>query len=187
MFVPMFKMSTAVTALFVAGMVGLACSSSGLKSRASDAGAASGGQAGNTISSGEGCGLLCTPPVGGTGGTGGSGGAGGAGAAGTDGSTGETCGCFDAQGNHLPPSLCACPAGPRTCPIPSLPCEAGYQVNPDPCACPTCAYCGDGILEPGEECDLGELNGKCFDAQWCPTDYCCPSCLTDCVVPPCFF
>ena len=162
------------TAIIVAAMVVPACSSSGLKANTHDAGAASGGEAGSTISSGT---------TGGAGGTIGPGGS--AGADGADGSTGQTCGWFDAQGNHQPPSLCACPAGPRTCPIPSLPCEAGYQVNPDPCACPTCAYCGDGILEPGEECDLGELNGKCFDAQWCPTDYCCPSCLTDCVVPPC--
>jgi hypothetical protein len=33
----MFKMPTAVAALFVAGLFGLACSSSGLKSRAGDA------------------------------------------------------------------------------------------------------------------------------------------------------
>jgi hypothetical protein len=175
MVVQIFEMSTTVTALFVAGMVGLACSSSGLKSRAGDAGAASGGQAGSTISSGT---------TGGTGGTIGPGG--GAGADGADDSTGEACGCYDAQGHHLPPYLCPCPIGPPACPIPSLPCEPGYQVNPDPCAFPTCAYCGDGILEPGEECDLGELNGKCLDAQGCPTkDYCCPLCLTDCVIALC--
>ena len=57
----MFKMPTAVAAALVAGlMVGPACSSSGLKSRAGDAGAGSGGQAGSSIRSG-------TP--GGTGGT----------------------------------------------------------------------------------------------------------------------
>jgi hypothetical protein len=51
-----------------------------------------------------------------------------------------------------------------------FPCEAGYQVNPDPCACPTCGYCGDGILETnqGEDCDLGKLNGLCVDANGCP-------------------
>jgi hypothetical protein len=74
----MFKMPTAVTALFVAGMglVGLACSSSGLKSRAGDAGAGSGGRAGSTISSGA---------PGGSGGTIGPGGAGGASIGGTGG------------------------------------------------------------------------------------------------------
>jgi hypothetical protein len=40
----MLKMPTAVTALFVAGLMGPACSSSGLKTIARDAGAASGGQ-----------------------------------------------------------------------------------------------------------------------------------------------
>jgi hypothetical protein len=48
----MFKISTVVAALFVAALMGPACSSSGFKSRAGDAGAASGGQAGGTISSG---------------------------------------------------------------------------------------------------------------------------------------
>jgi hypothetical protein len=72
----MFKISTVVAALFVAALMGPACSSSGFKSRAGDAGAASGGQAGGTISSG-------TP--GGTGGTGGTGGPGGAGTGGTGG------------------------------------------------------------------------------------------------------
>jgi hypothetical protein len=46
----MFKISTVVAALFVAALMGPACSSSGFKSRAGDAGAASGGQAGGTIS-----------------------------------------------------------------------------------------------------------------------------------------
>ena len=173
----MFKMPAAVTALFVSSLVGLACSSSGLKSRAGDG--AAGGQAGSTISSGT---------TGGIGGTIGSGGAAGAGVDGTDGSTEEACGCFDAQGNYLPPYLCPCPMGPPACPIPSLPCGPGYQANPDPCACPTCAYCGDGILEvdQGEECDFGKLNGKCLDAQGCPGNVnCCPSCTTDCWVPPC--
>jgi len=66
----MFKMG--VVALLVAGLMGLACSSSGLKSRAGDG--AAGGQAGSTISSGT------------TGGNGGMIGPGGVG----DGSTGGT-------------------------------------------------------------------------------------------------
>ena len=63
----MFKKSTPVVAILVAGLLGLACSNSGLKSTAHDAGAASGGQAGSTISS---------KTASGTGGTIGPGGAG---------------------------------------------------------------------------------------------------------------
>jgi len=63
----MFNTSTSVLALFVAGLVGLACSRSGLKTTA-DAGAASGGRPASTISSGT---------TGGTGGIIGPGGAGG--------------------------------------------------------------------------------------------------------------
>jgi len=69
----MFKMSTVVAALFVAALMGPACSSSGLKSRAGDAGAASGGQAGSAISSGT------------TGGSGGTSGPGGISTSATDG------------------------------------------------------------------------------------------------------
>jgi hypothetical protein len=69
----MFKMPGTVTALLVAGMMGLACSSSGLKSRAGDAGAASGGQAGSAIISGT------------TGGSGGTSGPGGISTSATDG------------------------------------------------------------------------------------------------------
>ena len=80
----MFKMPTAVTVLLVAGLVGLACSSSGLKSNAHDAGVATGGQAGNTISSGT------TGATGGTIGSGGTGGASMGGTGGTIGSGGST-------------------------------------------------------------------------------------------------
>ena len=77
----MFKIPTILTALLVAGLAGLACSNhSGLKSKAGDAGAASGGQAGNTISSGT---------TGGPGGTSGPGGTGGASVDGTGGTIGS--------------------------------------------------------------------------------------------------
>ena len=71
----MFKISTVAVALFVAALMGPACSSSGFKSRAGDAEAAGGGQAGSTISSG-------TP-----GGTGGTSGPGGISTSATDGGT----------------------------------------------------------------------------------------------------
>lgn len=73
-------MPTAVTVILVAGlMVGPACSSSGLKSRAGDAGVGSGGQVGNSTISGI---------TGGSGGTIGPSGAGGSGVGGTAGMIG---------------------------------------------------------------------------------------------------
>jgi hypothetical protein len=77
----MFKISVVVAAVLLAGFLGLACSSSGLKTSAPDAAAASGGQAGSTIGSGA---------TGGTSGMIGPGGAGGANIGGTGGSGGST-------------------------------------------------------------------------------------------------
>jgi hypothetical protein len=104
----MFKISTVVAALFVAALMGPACSSSGFKSRAGDAGAASGGQAGGTISSGtpggtSGPGGISTSAT--DGGAIGPGGAGGASIGGTGGTaspvgagTGGTGGTIIGQG-----------------------------------------------------------------------------------------
>jgi hypothetical protein len=114
----MLKASTCVAALFVAGLISLACSSSGLKARGSSASGGGGGQAGSTIGSGT---------TGGTGGTIGTGGAwgvssggagefGGAGAAGASGNTGGTDGCSRID--------CHMPA-----------CAGEFQPNPDPCGC----------------------------------------------------
>jgi hypothetical protein len=76
----MVKMSTCGVGLLLAGLVGLACSNSGLKGRAGDGGVASGGQAGSTISSGT------------AGGTGGAIGTGGFGSGGTSGTSGSATG-----------------------------------------------------------------------------------------------
>jgi hypothetical protein len=93
----MFKMPTTVTALLVAGMVGMACSSSGLKISAHDDGAASGGQAARTISSGTtggtagviGSGRTVSASTSGTGGMSSPGGAGDANISGTGGMIGS--------------------------------------------------------------------------------------------------
>jgi hypothetical protein len=111
----MFKISTVVAALFVAALMGPACSSSGFKSRAGDAGAASGGQAGSTISSGtpggtSGPGGISTSATdggaigpGGAGGTriGGTGGTAGPGGAGTGGTGGTIIGPGDSGGASM--------------------------------------------------------------------------------------
>ena len=72
-------------------------------------------------------------------------------------------------------------------------CPGGYEPNPDPCGCPLCAHCGDGIVDTnlGEQCDLGKLNGVCFDAQGNradagqgnPEDAGCPLGAFDCFCP----
>ena len=150
MFLPMFRISTAVVALFVAGLVGLACSSSGLKSRAGDG--AAGGQVGSTISSGT------------TGGSSGSGGAGGGstgGTGGTIGSGGRMGGTDGAVGSGGCGILC----------ISSVPATGGETVG-----LPNFNNCGNGVLDPGEWCDDGNrfsgdgCNALCqLEANWfCP-------------------
>lgn len=114
MFVPTFKMPTVVAAILLAGLVGMACSSSGLKRSAGDAEAASGGQAGSTISSGT---------TGGTGGTIGSGGAGGASIGGTAGIFGRDAG-VDASGKPEPDSSSQHGGAPHP-----QPCLAGEFLN----------------------------------------------------------
>jgi hypothetical protein len=96
----MFKISTAVGVLLVSGSMGLACSNSGLKGRAGDAGAVTGGQAGSTISSEN------TRGSGGTIGTGGAGGGSIGGTGGSDGSTGTSQG--GTGGSTTSPGLPAC-------------------------------------------------------------------------------
>jgi hypothetical protein len=244
MFVPLFKIPTIPAALLVAGLLGMACNNSGLKISAHDDGAASGGQAGSTISSGT---------TGGTGGTIGSGGVGGA-SIGDTGSTNSPGGVYATilpmcnQGDTdlsllgLPPMcpvgvgcyslqagcntvLCMLPEGvhcsdllscnPGDIWIPGWDSDCDEHTN----SCYTkrlctqsivCRYvadagvdvstldadvdegtiprCGDGILEPGEQCDMGSLNGLVLDASGNPTDAGgCPFCSTDCTILLCVF
>ena len=256
MFVPTFKMSKVVAALFVAGLLGLACSNSGLKGSAHDGGAGRGGQAGSTISSGTTGGSGGTIDTGGAGGasiaaTGGTGGSTATSQGGTGGSTTSrgapdastpaclvfpTCNTGDQQvtsgpgldySGDCPPErecyslpafdgpancgsvLCVLPGGMH-CDDPLL-CNPGYRQAPSymycgpsdfcyyeslcapfivcipieyPSACSgtwspggdagTIPCCGDGILGPGEMCDLGKFNGVCFDASGNPADAGCP-------------
>ena len=212
----MFKMPTAVAAFFVAGlMVGSACSNSGLKSRAGDAGTASGGQAASTITSvttGGTGGTISSGGIGGssTGGTGGiigPGGAGGTNISGTGGIIGSggsnggggTAGSSGTGGAGGQGATCAsimmcdpgdqeidgpCPAG-RECysfqqycfdatTVCMLPVDAGASdtgIDAGPAG-----YCGNGVLDPGEQCDDGNTvngdgcNALCqIEANWtCP-------------------
>jgi hypothetical protein len=155
-------MSARVSALFVAGLIGLACSSSGLKARGSSADAgsvANGGQAGSGA-------------VGGAGGT-----VGGVGAGGAGGGTGGTClsnFCIMpfCAGEFQPnPDPCGCDicvpspdagvtkdGGPDVCLAISCAatiCPEGYQLEPQRCGCPICVPMSDaGIAKDGGGPDL---------------------------------
>jgi hypothetical protein len=158
------KMSARVSTLFVAGLIGLACSSSGLKARGSSAGAgsvANGGQAGS----------------GAVGGAGGTVGAGGVGAGDAGGGTGGTClsnFCIMplCAGEFQPnPDPCGCDicvpspdagvtkdGGPDVCLAISCAatiCPEGYQLEPQRCGCPICVPMSDaGIAKDGGGPDL---------------------------------
>jgi hypothetical protein len=128
------KMPAVVAAILLAGLAGLACSSSGLKRSAGDAGVASGGQAGSTISSGT---------TGGAGGTIGSGGVGGASIGGTAGISGRDAG-VDASGQPEPDSSSQRVGAPHP-----NPCVAGEFLNSGeecygPPAGESCQSTGDG-------------------------------------------
>ncbi len=247
MFVPTCNMSTGVVSLFPAGLLVLACSSSGLKSSSGDGGAARAGQAGSTISSGT----TGRASIGGAGGMVGSGGSNGdsgtAGSSGTGGQTGSLpvcasirmCAPTDQQVNGSCPAARECYSfqqycfdATTVCMLPEgvhcrdLSCNTGdtpttsddEDCRQQPNACYTkqlckrsiwCRYgadgvdsgvadtgtdartirpCGNGVLDPGEECDDGNTNNGdgcnaiCqIEAGWqCPTPgQACVPCGTD--------
>jgi hypothetical protein len=189
----MFKISKTVAALFVSGLMGLACSSSGLKTIARDAGAASGGQAGSTIIGGTTGGSSGTIGPGGAvgdsmGGTGGTIGAGGSnGTAGTAGSSGT--GGTGGQGPMCPSySMCNpsdqqvttdCPAE-RECYTPygisDLPynCPSVLCVLPEGIHCSDPLQCspGDFLVPPGDQTCV-EFYGACYYRQLCGQSILC--------------
>jgi hypothetical protein len=173
------KMPTVVAAILLAGLVGMACSSSGLKRSAGDAGAASGGQAGSTISSGAtgGTGGTIGPggtgggSIGGTGGLSSPGGAGGTNISGTGGigsggsnGSGGTAGSSGTGGTGGQGPMCAayrmcnpgdqqvgmdCPAE-RECYSLSVSCGSG-GYNTTTCVLPESLHCNDPLLcNPGD-------------------------------------
>ena len=172
---PMCKMSAGVAALFVAGLVGLACSNhSGLNSSAGDGGAGKGGQAGSTIGSGT------------TGGSGGTIGGGGVGAGGPDGTTrtggaigtgGTTATCgTTATGGCPPPHSCytGCPGG-----------WVATEPNPDPCGqllLPSHASWNDFTYHCHTASDTCLNNSDCAPDEGCIFDE--QNGYWSCVVPP---
>jgi cysteine-rich repeat protein len=164
------KTPTSIAAVLAVGLLGLACSNSGLKPGGSSTG---------------GMGSTGTETTGGSGG-----------AFGTDRGTGlgplnplcgdgkldpgEDCddGIFAAQ--KMDPNsffddgcnaLCQVEAGWR-CPTPGKACiRCGADVT-NGCDAGPPPYCGNGILEMngGEQCDMGALNGVCLDNSQTPPD-----------------
>jgi hypothetical protein len=153
-------------ALLVSGLVGLACSNSGLKGRAGDAEAVSGGPAGGTISSETGGGTIAS---------------GGAGGSSIGVPVSAHCGndkldpgeeCDDGvpfarkvDPNGIPfddgcSALCQIEVGWQ-CPTPGQPCIPCDTGTMNVCDAGPVGYCGDGIIQMslGEECDMGPLNG----------------------------
>ncbi len=173
----MCKMSTGVAALFIAGLVGLACSDqTGLNPSGSGAGSGEkGGQAGSAVGG---------RTAGGSGGTIGTGGVVAGGPSGTGGCPLLYCPAIACPGGNQPtPQPCGCPiCGPNPagaagggaggaigtggttptggttgtggCPLiacPAIACLGDYQPNPDPCGCPICATDGGTATDGGKK------------------------------------
>jgi hypothetical protein len=158
----MFKMSTGVAALFLAGLIGFACSNgSGLKPGGGAGRAAKGGQAGGGVSGGSGgtigAGGTGAGSPGGAGGivagsTGGTIGAGGIGEGGAGG-TGGTGTCLQ--------NLCAMPL-----------CTGELRPNPDGCGCPICVPSPDaGAARDGNQDGPACLALPCVEPTSCPGGY----------------
>jgi cysteine-rich repeat protein len=182
---------SAVAALFVAGLLGLACSSSGLKTIA-DAGVASGGKAGSTISSaatgGTGGAIGFGGAGGGTGGTSGAGGAGGtnisgtAGAGGKGGTTGFSSGqggqcasyrmCNEGDEQLWPSSMSSCPAG-RGCYLLPYDCGATLCILPDGVHCDDPLLCNPGDIQIPDWGDCSKYQGSCYDKGLCTKSITC--------------
>jgi hypothetical protein len=156
MFVPTFKISTAIAALLVAILMGPACGNSGPKTIARDGEVGTGNQAGSTISSGTAGGTSGTIGPGGGGGT--SGGAGGpAGAGGQGGTAGSPPGQGGACG-----AISVCITGQTVnwvqgkqdlsgdCPA-ERECYSLYSgCSTTLCVLPDGAHCGDLACNPGD-------------------------------------
>jgi cysteine-rich repeat protein len=204
--VPSRLLKDTVAVLFAAVLLGLACSRSGLKTTA-DAGVASGGQAGSTISSvatGGASGMIGPggagdANIGGTGGVIGSGGSSGtggtAGSSGTGGTGGQgpICAAYPMCNPGDQQVGMDCPSG-RECYTLSVSCGSG-RYNTITCAYGAeagvpdasaraldtgvdvrmiAALCGNGVLDPGEQCDDGNArdgdgcSATCqIEASWC--------------------
>jgi hypothetical protein len=167
----MCNISKTVAALFVSGFMGLACSSSGLKSGARDAGATSGGQGGSTISGGT------TGGAGGTIGPGGSSGtAGTAGSSGTASAGGQSATCAlirmcDPTDQQVDGP---CPAA-RECYSFQQECFDATTV----CMLPAGVHCSDLSCNPGDaettsgDQDCWQNPNPCYTKQLCAQSIIC--------------
>jgi len=174
-------------ALFVSGMVGLACSNSGLRSNTHDAGAEMGGQAGSTISG-------TTRGSGGTIGPGGAVGGSGSGAGGTIGSGGSsgtsgTAGSSGTASTGGQGATCAlirmCDPPDQqvggTCP-PARECYSFQQECFDAttvCMLPAGVHCSDLSCNPGDtettsgDQDCWQNPNPCYTRQLCAHEIWC--------------
>ena len=192
----MFKIAAGIVALFVVGLVSMACSSSGLKSSPRDAGAAGGGQTGSTISSGTTRGTGGAIGPGGTGrgsigGAGGPGGAGGTNIGGTGVTNSSTGTSQSGTGGHI--VACSPNCNPWDQQIASGP-ELDYSGDCPPerecyslvntcgstlCVLPVGTHCSDLLsCDPGDTpTTLGDqdcgVRGFCYTNKLCAQSITC--------------
>jgi len=174
------KMPTAAASILLAGLVGMACSGSGLKSKAHDAGTASGGRAGSTTSSvttgglggvGGDIGASAAGRPNGDSGTAGSSGAGGAGRAVDQGgmcaslpgpcNSGDQSVAAKTQDFSIP----ACPEG-RECYTLQMGC--GWNL----CMVPDGVHCNELTCNSGDTPATG-VDGECEVLPFCYTKILC--------------
>jgi len=181
------KMSTAGAAIFMLGLVGLACSNSGLRSGAHDAGTASGGQAGSIISSGSAGGFVGTIGSGGSNGDSGtadsSGTGGQGGTAGSPPSDGGRCGASPIcnQGDQEAASAVGLPYTDLSwdCPAERECYSLDDGCGPILCAVPAGVHCDDplSVCDPGDTlATLGECEGypsPCYSKRLCTRSTVC--------------
>jgi cysteine-rich repeat protein len=102
-----------------------------------------------------------------------------------------SCVSTDPTRNCTPADACA---GQGTCNDTTHKCTAGTPLtNGTPCGtgndycknsvCTT-PVCGNGVIEPGEVCDDGALNGTASDGCTATCTYVCVNPMTDCGTPP---
>ena len=78
------------------------------------------------------------------------------------------------------------PSGTEECDLGNRNGDTSLGKNGCGFGCKKLHYCGDGVVDPGEDCDLGDLNGVAVDANRNPSSAANGQviCSADCTIPP---